>query len=100
MYGTAHATSRGRSTRHDMRWLCARLMLAICPRGSCCPRVASILRRFLHGQISTSGPKRPFAPQGRRRDDELGPGSAKRVFAKAVHLRRMASAVGVSDSGM
>ena len=36
--------------------------------------------------LSTSGPKRPFAPRGHRRDDELGPGAAKRVFCKDVHL--------------
>ena len=41
-----------------------------------------------------------FAPRERRRDDESGPGPAKRVFAKAVHLRQMASQVDVSDSGM
>ena len=31
-----------------------------------------------------SGPKRPFAPRERRRDDELGPGPAKRVFAQVA----------------
>ena len=47
-----------------------------------------------------SGPKRPFAPRGRRRDDESGPESAKRVFAKTVHLRQMASVVDANDSGL
>ena len=37
--------------------------------------------------LSTSGPKRPFALRGRRRDDESGPGSAKRVFAKGSTFR-------------
>ena len=38
--------------------------------------------------LSTTGPKRPFAPRGRRRDDELGP---ERVFAKAMHSRQILS---------
>ena len=38
-----------------------------------------------------------IAPRGRRRDDELGPWPAKRVFAETMHLRQMASAVDVSD---
>ena len=45
-----------------------------------------MLRRFLQGQApSTSGPKRPFAPRDRRRDDRLGPGSTKRAFEKTTY---------------
>ena len=66
-----------------------------------CPKVSSILRRSSHAQdLFTSGPKRLIAPRERRRDDESGPGSAKRVFAKTTHLRQMASAFDVSDPGM
>ena len=83
---------------HDMSWLSTQRVLAIRFRGPCCPRITSSIRRFLQG--ATSGPKRPFAPRERRRDDESGPGAAKLVFAKTTHLRQMASAVDVSDSGM
>ena len=45
-----------------------------------------MLRRFLQGQApSTSGPKRPFTPRDRRRDDRLGPGSTKRAFEKTTY---------------
>ena len=44
---------------------------------------------FCRGQgIPTGGPKRPFAARERRRGGDSGPGPAKRVFAKTMHLRQ------------
>ena len=68
---------------HDMCWLCIRREPAVCSRGSCCPRVASILRRFSHGPRPIHDrPETALcaarAPPRRR----VGLRVSKRVFAK------------------
>ena len=48
--------------------------------------------------LSTSGPKRSFAPRERRRDGDSGPASAKRVVEKAVSLRQRNSGARRGDA--
>ena len=43
--------------------------------------------------LSTTGPKRPFAPRERRRDDELGPGSRNAFLQNTMHLRQTSASV-------
>ena len=50
---TQQATGRAPRPGHDMCWPCARRCSAICSRGSCCPRINSILRRFVQGARPT-----------------------------------------------
>ena len=70
MYGTAQATSRGRSTTSRPR-ISRAGYLAICSGASCCPRISSILRRFLQGariihERSETALCAAKAPPGRR----------------------------------
>ena len=63
-----------------------------------CPRISSILRRSLHAarsihERSETALCAARAPPGRR----VGSWPAKRVFAKAVHLRRTSSSVNGDD---
>ena len=94
----AHAKSRGQGTTPWSRYVLALFALAnaLCPRGSCCPRVTSSIRRFLQGARPETALCAARAPPRRR----LVSGPAKRVFAKTRHLGRMGSAVDVSDSGL